>query len=187
LKLGETGRSAEEVGLVELLSRAAPEGLRFFYARELGANDPKLSGIINEAVYVAGLPDRFLEQIGIDGIEQLRERIDQRKAGPLEVTRVIDDVQKRVNVSQYLVQVLVGDGAQSLERAGLPPDMVPVTVRLRITGGGTAKVSEALNALLDQPETPACFVRSELLWNEKGVTATPMDLQLLRYRFLPGR
>jgi hypothetical protein len=176
-------REGEEVnyeGLVDLLSGVSPEGIRFFSARKLASGDAKLSGVIHTAVYVAGISLDFLQDNGLGEIETLRERIEQRKRGDLVVTRVIDSVQKLVNVSQYLEQVTVGQGIESLERAGFPANLVAVTLHLRITGGGTAKVSEALSALLDLPETPAYFVRSALLWNDKGLSATPMDLEILK-------
>jgi radical SAM family uncharacterized protein/radical SAM-linked protein len=161
------------------LSKVAPQGLSFSAARRLDPRDAKLSGVINQAVYVAAIPRAFLRKAGLTE-DALREMIALRKGQPLTVERVIEGVHKQVRVSDYLVDAEVGRGGAELQRAELGEDLVPIELRLRITGGGTAKASEALAALLERPELPAAFVRTALLWVRENQTATPLDLEALR-------
>ncbi len=169
--------------LPERLSRLSPDGLSFFAARELGEGDAKLSRIIDQALYAAALPAAALRQAGIRGADELEKRLRQRMGEKLQVKRVTDKGEKRIDVSRFLIEVRVNEGREAVERAGLDRNAVPLTLRLRVGAEGTAKPSEALGALLGESvAVDSRFVRSELLWTRGGVRATPMDLEALRMR-----
>lgn len=171
--------------LPELLSASSIDGIRFVAARTLGPNDPKLSRIIDEAVYVAALPKVALAQLGVRDAEALAMRLQERRQQPLWARRNIEGVGKRIDVSAYLLDAQVGRGAETLARAGLVGDFVPLQMRLRITPNGTAKASEALSALLGESEVPMRIVRADLLCSQSAGRASPMQLEALREAFKP--
>jgi hypothetical protein len=173
--------------LPELLSASSIDGVRFVAAATLGASDPKLSRIIDEAVYVAALPRAALDTLGVRDAGELQQRIALAAQGPLAVRREIDGIGKRVDVAQYLLGARAGVGAEALRRAGLVGELMPLELRLRITGSGTAKPSEALQALLGQPELPVRFVRAALLCSRHGVHVSPLELEQLRAAFAQAR
>jgi hypothetical protein len=166
--------------LAERLNEATLDGLTFFGARLLRPGDAKLSQVIHEAVYVAGLPRSTLEAVGCSDSESLRALIEERMQGELRARRTIEGIGKWVDVKRYLGAVEVGAGAQTLADAGIVGDLTSVRIQLRITDAGTAKVSEALATLLGQDELPARFVREQLLWRSEGTVGEPLDLERLR-------
>jgi radical SAM-linked protein len=187
LSLGEyvdlklvAGAPLDCAALPELLSSSSIDGVRFTSAVELGAQDPKLSRVIDEAVYVAGLPRSALDQLGLHGVGELQARLTQGARGPLVVRRNIDGVGKRIDVANYLLDVRVGQDDETLRRAGLLGDLMSVRMRLSVSPSGTAKPSEALEALLGRADLPVRFVRAELLCTQNGVRATPLQLESLR-------
>src|SRR5439155_4793273 len=100
----------------------------FVEAAKLGADDAKLSRVIDEAVYVAGLPRAALEQLGVRDQTQLAALTAERAAGPLVVKRMIEGIGKRIDVAQYLLSARVGEGAAVLARAGLIGELVPIEI-----------------------------------------------------------
>jgi radical SAM family uncharacterized protein/radical SAM-linked protein len=170
-----------------LLSSASIDGIRFVEAAQLGADDAKLSRVIDEAVYVAGLPRAALEQLGVRDQAELAALSAERAAGPLVVKRMIDGIGKRIDVAQYLLSARVGEGGGVLARAGLIGELMPIEIRLSITDRGTAKASEALEALLGRGDLPARLVRADLLCTRAGVRAAPLELATLRAALGPLR
>ncbi|HKU38875.1 MAG TPA: TIGR03936 family radical SAM-associated protein, partial [Polyangiales bacterium] len=159
------------------LSEAALDGLEFFAARKLEARDPKLSQLIQEASYVAGIPRAALPELGYADASQLAAAVAARSGGELRTRRVIDGIGKWVDVHRYLADVAVGEGAELLEQAGIAGDLIPIKFTLRITEQGTAKASEALETLLGAKEVPARIVRASLGWRAGHKTGTPLDLE----------
>mgnify|MGYP001077599978 CR=1 FL=1 len=182
VQLRELSDKALDLGsLPERLSGFAPEGIDFFAACELGKDDAKLSRIIDQAVYAAALPAPALDQAGLDSAGALEARVRQRMGDNLLIKRVTDKGEKSIDLSRFLLQVRVGEGRVAIERAGFDREAIPVTLRLHVGAEGTAKPGEALGALLGERVAAASrFVRSELLWTQGGVRATPMQLQALR-------
>jgi hypothetical protein len=78
-----------------------------------------------------------------------------------------------------LLDVRVGEGAEALQRAGLRGDLLPITLRIRLAPDGSAKASEAVEALLGA-DVPTRIVRTALLCRRERGTAEPMDLAGLR-------
>jgi radical SAM-linked protein len=173
--------------LPEQLSAASVDGLRFVAATALGNDDPKLSRVIDEAVYVAGLPAAALELIGALDAAALAQRLQDGARGDLVVRRDIDGIGKRIDVGRFLLGVRVGEGADALQRAGLRGELVPVELRVAIRGDGTAKPTEVLEALLGRADVPARFVRAELLCTQAGVRVAPLDLEGVRSAFAARR
>ncbi|MFI5307782.1 MAG: TIGR03960 family B12-binding radical SAM protein, partial [Polyangiales bacterium] len=175
--------AVDDEALPELLSASSIDGVRFLAARTLGPSDPKLSRVIDEAVYVAGLPRDALELLGVSDVDGLAEKLAQGAQGDLVVRRAIDGIGKRIDVGEFLVSAVAGRGGDVLARAGLRGELMPVELRLRIGGNGTAKVSEALQALLGRPDLSARYVRMGLMCTHAGARATPMELETLRAAF----
>lgn len=164
--------------VAERLNRVTSDGIRFFGARLLGDDDASISRIIDEAVYVAGLARSTLDALGLPDVDALRARIEERRALPsLVVRRTIDGIGKNVDVAKYVVDVQAGVGGDLLTRAGIGGELVPITIRLRITNHGAAKAQEALDALLGATDVDARLVRAELSGARTGKRAMPLDLE----------
>ena len=177
------GNDPDLASLPERLSAFSPDGLTFFAVRELGEGDAKLSRIIDEAVYAAALPAPALRACGLDNPAELEKRVRQRMGERLLVKRVTDKGEKSIEVSRFLLEARVGEGREAVERADLGQKVIPLTLRLQVSAGGTAKPGEALRGLLHESVATAVrFVRTELLWTRGGVRATPLELQALRTR-----
>ncbi|HKP59625.1 MAG TPA: TIGR03960 family B12-binding radical SAM protein [Polyangiales bacterium] len=168
------------------LSEAALDGLDFFAARRLGDRDPKLSQLIHEAGYVAGIPRAALAELGFADELQLAATVAERSRGELRTRRVIDGVGKWVDVHRYLAQVAVGEGAELLASAGVVGDLIPIQFRLAITEQGSAKASEVLETLLDRREVPARIVRTGLGWRTPADSGTPLELERYRSAHAPA-
>jgi radical SAM family uncharacterized protein/radical SAM-linked protein len=162
------------------LSEASIDGLEFFGARLLARDDAKLSQLVNEAVYVAGLPRAALEALGLADENTLRESVAARCQGELRTRRTIEGIGKWVDVKRYLVSAEVGSGAETLAAAGVVGDLVPLRMQLRITDSGSAKASEALETLLGQSDVPARIVRAKLLWRVGDALGTPLEIERAR-------
>jgi radical SAM-linked protein len=173
--------------LPEQLSAASVDGLRFVAATALGNDDPKLSRVIDEAVYVAGLPQAALDLIGVRDVAGLAQRLADGAHGELIVRRDIDGIGKRIDVARFLLDVRAGEGAAALQQAGLRGDLVPVELRVAIHGDGTAKATEVLEALLGRADVPARFVRAALLCTQGGARVAPLDLEGVRAAFAARR
>ncbi|MGD8861680.1 MAG: TIGR03960 family B12-binding radical SAM protein [Myxococcales bacterium] len=170
------------------MSETAIDGVRFVQAVPLGAGDPKLNRLIDEAVYVAGLPAAALQQLGAPDAQALQALLDAHRAtDDLVVRRDIDGVGKRVDVGRYLLDARAGQGAETLRRAGLLGDLVPITIRMQITGAGTAKASEAFQVLLGGEHVPSRIVREALLCTAGGIRVEPTELAPIRAAFAPTR
>jgi radical SAM-linked protein len=168
-------------GLPARLDAVSELGIRFLDAIVLGDVDRRVTRVIDEAVYVAGVPHLALAELGLADPAALRARIEDRIAqGELTVVRTIDGIGKKVDVGRYLLGVEVGEGADVLERAGIGGRLVPLRIRLSVTGGGTAKVGEALEALTGVRDLPARFVREALLAHMGERRVSPHDVGGLR-------
>ena len=70
---------------------------------------------------------------------------------------------------------------EALEAAGIAGSgLTPVSIALRFTDTGTAKISEALEALTGQRELPAQFLREKLMWRIGSDDGDPLELARLR-------
>jgi radical SAM-linked protein len=159
------------------LSEATLDGIDFFEARRLRDGEPKLSALINEGSYVAGIPLAALSDLGFDSSEALHQAVAARSGGELRTRRMVDGIGKWVDVHRYLREVAVGEGADSLEEAGIGGELLPIRFRVEITDQGSAKASEVLETLLDAREVPARIVRTSLGWRAGGASGTPFDLE----------
>jgi hypothetical protein len=79
-------------------------------------------------------------------------------------------------VLPYLLEVAVGEGRAELARAGIAGSLLPMRMRLRITGSGGTKPSEVIEALLGEREPALRMVRTHL-----GLgPLSPLDLDAVR-------
>jgi hypothetical protein len=121
-----------------------------------------------------------LEELGLGDLDALKARVSERLEGNLTVLREIKGIGKKVDVGRYLLGVEPGEGAEVLERAGIGGRLLPIRLRLRITGGGTAKPTEALEVLLGERDLPVRLVREALLAHAGDARVPPHDLAALR-------
>ncbi|MDH5675743.1 MAG: TIGR03960 family B12-binding radical SAM protein [Myxococcales bacterium] len=169
------------------LTEGSIAGIDFEAAVALRPGDAKLSRVIDEAVYVAGLPRALTERFG-DGSEgAVAAAIAARQAQPLEVTRVMGRQHKRIDVGRYLLEAHVGSGRQALMHAGIDGDLMALELRIAITPGGSAKATEALEALLDAPGMSIPIVRSELGLHASDGLISPLRLLELGAELGKGR
>ncbi len=170
-------------GLAERLNAVSELGIRFLDARALGPMDKRVTRVIDEAVYVAAVPHAELAARGLGDLDALRARIAERREGPLVVHRQVKGIGKKVDVAKYLLDVAPGEGGEVLEAVGLVGALVPLRFRMRLTGSGAAKPTEALAAVLGLApgdELPSRWVREALLADVDGRRVWPHDLAGLR-------
>lgn len=177
------GDETDFATLPAALTEATVDGIRFLDTLPLSPQDPKLGRVIHEAEYVAALPRASLTQIGCANDADLARRIAERRAGDLRVRRNIDGIGRIVDVSRHLVDATVGAGADLLARAGLVGDLVPVHLRIRLDADGSAKASEALEALTGAQDLSARHVRTALVCTHGGGRTTPLELDAIRRAF----
>ena len=163
------------------LNAVSELGLVFLDAIALGDGDRRVTRVIDEAVYVAGLPDTVLRERGLGSLEALRARVAERRAaGALTVVRTIEGIGKKVDVGRYLTSAEVGAGEEVLEQAGIGGRLVPIRLSMRIEGGGAARPSEAIEAILGERDLPMRLVREALFADVDGARVAPHDVPALR-------
>jgi radical SAM-linked protein len=181
VKLIETPGLDQEA-IRERLLGASLESILFTDAAILGPNDAGVGKVVDRALYAVGLPKIALETLGIpegtpnDQLEALRNLIDGRRQGPLTVVRDAKGIKRTIQVGDYLRAVVVGAGAEALQRAGIGGELLPFTFEVTMTGQGGARPSEVLQVLLGDAELPVRLVRMFLGKGE----LSPMRLEELR-------
>jgi len=168
--------------LPEQLSKETIDGVRFVAVRVLGADgaqDAKLNRVIDEARYVAALPRAGLRALGLENEIALQALIDEKMKTPLVVRRNVEGIGKRIDVSKPLISARAGVGQDVLERAGLLGELMPIALRMRLVQDGSAKATEAIEALLGV-DIPVRCVREGLYCTFAGPDVTPLDLPELR-------
>lgn len=166
---------ADEV--VRRLNDAAAGGIHVTGAAFLGANDPKLSALIDGARYVAALSTASLENIGhIDG---LKRRLDEfHAAESVRFRRVIDGIGRDIDLKRFVIALRVGGEEEmtELRRAGLVGRMTPLEVRVVIAPSGSVKIAEVVQTVTSDPEFPFKAVRAALTVRGRS----PLELDLHR-------
>jgi radical SAM family uncharacterized protein/radical SAM-linked protein len=179
---GERGFLLGEMpDLVKRLNAVTEPGIEWTGAALLGNEDPGISKVITRADYVIGVPHTVLGELGLSDPQALAERIRSRIAlassGGLIVHRDIEGVGKKVDVGKYLIEAHPGEGGEILTSAGIGGTLVPIALKIAVTGEGTAKAIEVVEALLGQKDAPVRIVRAALLAKD-GLT--PFDLSAIR-------
>jgi radical SAM-linked protein len=175
VKLIETP-GLDEQAVRERLLGASLESILFTDAAVLGPNDAGIGKVVDTARYAVGLPRAALDALGVKDAAGLRQRIDERRTGPLTVIRDAKGIKRTIQVGQYLRDVTVGAGAEALGQAGIGGELVPFTFELAMMGQGGARPSEVLQVLLGDADLPARLVRMFLGKGE----LSPMRLAELR-------
>ena len=159
--------------LVARLAGATPPGLRFLDATLLTADDPPVSSVVTAARYVVGLAGPTLADIGGEALlaERIATLLSKTEA---PVRRDLGGVGKVVDVRKFLRSFAIGGDAafEALERAGIVGALLPLEVVIAITPTGSAKIAEAVEALLGGP-APHLSVRVALL----AGSGTPLELE----------
>jgi hypothetical protein len=179
------GAVVDLASLPATLSEVSIDGVRITAVRALAPSDRPINRVIDQAQYVFALPRSTLEHLGLHDKQAIAARISERRErGDLHVLRKSEGVGRKIDVGRYLLDVRVGEGREALQAAGLVGDLLPITIRMRITDSGTAKATEALEALLGERDLTAWTVRAALLGETELGDVTPMSLEALR---LPQR
>jgi radical SAM family uncharacterized protein/radical SAM-linked protein len=174
------------------LNEHSPVGLVFEGAQTLGAEDANIAKVLGDgayARYVVGVPRSALPDAGLvtkpvngDWETALRQEIEgQLEGGSLVVLREIDGIKKKVEVRRYLRTVTVGAGRETLARAGVVGDLIPIEIEVALSGPGGVKISEVVEALLGK-DLPHRSIRATM-WSTRAMrTVDPLDLASLRKR-----
>lgn len=177
---------------VAKMNRAAPDGLHFVSATLLGPTDAAVSKQIDEVHYVAAMPlsearravsnsgeaEAPMDRAALEAA--LKARIDARKTQPLEVFRRVKGIGKKVDVARYLLDIEVGAGAETVSRAGLVGELIPIRIQIRVTGQGTARAAECIEALFERDDLEVRYIREAFFGTPVKHRATPMELDKLR-------
>ena len=172
---GSRGIDLDDV--VARLNAVSESGLEVVDFRLLGGNDPGINKIIEEAQYAVGIPMSSFADLGLTDRASLEARILARHTPELEHLRDVGGIGKKISVGKYLSEVEVGSGAEHLAAAGYLGDLIPLRLRIRITGEGSTKASEAIEALLDVRDVPCRIVRVAMRTEKQH---TPMELDFIR-------
>jgi radical SAM-linked protein len=147
-------------GLLDRLNAVSESGIVFSGARMLGASEPRLSKVIEEAGYVAGVAHSVLEELGLNDVEAIRARAGR---GELVVHRDLEGgLKKKIDVNELLLGYEIGEGADALREAGIVGRVLPIRFRVRILGSGGVRPTEAIDALLGGRDVPVRLVRESL-------------------------
>jgi radical SAM-linked protein len=166
--------------LAHALNKASPEGLEWRGGVLLGPEDRGVSKVIDTARYAVGIPRRALDAIG--GEARLREEVARVLASnDVKVIRRFErGLAKSVDVKRFLraLSPLDPRAARFLEDARVLGDLVPLLVDTQISGEGSVKIAEVLEALFG--ELPFHAVRAELGTRDGERIVPPLDLAALR-------
>jgi radical SAM-linked protein len=133
---------------LEALSASAPDGLDFTGAVRLGGDDAAVSRLIDTARYAVAFPRSVLAARG--GEAWLRDRVLAILAATeLPQVRRIEGIGKAIDVRAFLRHVEVGSpiASEAVRASGLLGDLVTMLVDVAVTGSGSVKISEVLEAL----------------------------------------
>jgi len=151
---------------LDALIEGAPDGLRFLDARALAQGDASISKLIDVARYAVAIPKSAIDE------RDARDAIDRALAAEsLVVTRSIEGIGKKVDVRKYTREIAFGDARarDAIARAGIVGDLHAIFVEIAITPSGSAKISEAVEAVFG--DVPAKCVRSELVQSARAASA----------------
>ncbi|MCA9554856.1 MAG: TIGR03960 family B12-binding radical SAM protein [Myxococcales bacterium] len=162
------------------------EGVGFFGSVALGENDASVNKLLSRATYVAGIAPAVLAQAGLQDEAALVRRIEERRAGPLTMKKMVKGIGRTVDLSAQLEDVRVGEGAAALARAGFTGHLIPVTLELGIDGSATPNPAKTLSALLDDADLPFQLVREGLYVVRDGEKCSPLDLARIRPAMKPS-
>jgi radical SAM family uncharacterized protein/radical SAM-linked protein len=171
------GAPSDTDQLLAQLNRVTAMGLGFSAATRLGPMDPRVTAIIDGARYAVALAGPAVRELG--GIDELKRRLEAFHAEPsIKIRRTIQNIGRDIEVKQYVTSAALGSDAalEFIRRAGIVGGFVPLDVTVRITGSGSVKITEVVQAITGMTSFPHKAVRASLLG--KGVS--PMDLDAHR-------
>ena len=167
--------------LVSRLNSSSVRGIVFSQCRALGLQEPGLNKRLRGAHYVCAIPTMELAEAGFRHVSEFVDRYEQanRDGEVLEVVRNVKGIKKRVRIQDY-VQSIDEGGAQYLQAAGLGTHLPALQIRTEISGHGTVRPREVLQALANK-EIDAQWVRAALIFEEEAGAE-----QALRSRIQPS-
>jgi hypothetical protein len=159
--------------LLERLNAVTVTGLGFGGAVRLGPSDPRVTAIIDAGTYVVALAHPALRALG--GVPELERRIAAFTAAEsVKVRRTIQNLGRDIELKQFVTEVRLGgdEARETVQKAGIVGTFVPLTVSIRITGSGSAKIAEVVEALTGDATFPFKAVRAALT----GRGVSPLEL-----------
>ncbi len=157
--------------LLERLNRGASPGLRFVAARKLATGEPRVNTLIDGARYWIGLA--FDEVTAWGGVDKLAARIAEfLEADEVVVVRNVKGISRAINVRALVRSVEIPEVDNVPERVGLVGRVVPLVVSVVVSPAGGVKVTEIVQAILQQTGFPHRAVRLEL----KRGSGAPFDV-----------
>lgn len=179
IKLCDDG-TQDRADVLQRLSKVDVEGITITAAAYLDKQDVPLGKVINQAVYVAGIPLQVLKAHGLASPAAIRSHIEAKLAQPLFAMRDVKGIGRRIEVSKYLHSVTVDEGAQVLAQAGYIGELLPIRFCVRIEPTGSAKATEVMAALFAGMDLPVRLVRAGLMLKSPDSELHPMQLGELR-------
>ena len=178
----------DAAALCAALGDGAQVGMRFVGGARLGPQDAGAARVIDAASYAVGVPRSVVEARG--GVAWLRERVAAvMEATEQVVVRRIEKIGKRVNVREFVQTLAVDteDAHAALGRAGVVGEMVALAVDVEVRGSGGVKISEVVEVIFGDAETPHRAVRTALgLRRAGGGVTSPLELAALRRKPVAG-
>jgi radical SAM-linked protein len=138
--------SAEE--LVERLAAHSSGGLTFLGACKLEQQDKGVSAVITAARYLIALPESVVRERGGVGFVEAAIAEFLQKSEHI-VRRSIDGLGKKVDVRRFVRSLRVGGDPEreTLLRAGLLGDLLPLEAVVELGPTGSTKAAEIVEAL----------------------------------------
>jgi radical SAM-linked protein len=165
------GVDLDPESVLEDLTRASAQGVRFHRGVRLGPSDPPVTRIIDGAEYVVVFARKAMPALE----DEIRAFFAKPEA---RVLRRVDGIGKWVDVRAYVRSIDVG-GEEVAREAGIEGDIVCLRVVVRISQTGGVKISEVCEAL-DLGETPSVMIRAEMFAERDGARVSLFDPARLR-------
>jgi radical SAM family uncharacterized protein/radical SAM-linked protein len=175
------------------LTAASAEGIRFFAAAKLDAEDPPLSKVVDSAEYLFAIPRSFLGDAPVDAALAhfaAREHAylvrGGDEAGGSGKPGKFAGIGKKLDVKRYVhrLERMPEDAARAIfSKAGLVGDFHAIHLAIGTDQNGSAKLTEVLSVLFERPEAeiPWQAVRTALGARLDDGTLAPLtDLSTMR-------
>jgi radical SAM-linked protein len=141
-------KSFDPAELLEEMSAAGGDGLRFVAGTTLGPTDSGITKVITGARFLLVFARSVLAEHG--GEAWLAERIARfAESSEHKVRREMGGLAKYVDVRSYVTGIRIGGehAHRELARAGFFGDLLPVETSVKILGQGGVRVAEIVEAL----------------------------------------
>jgi radical SAM-linked protein len=149
--------------LLERLNRATTPGLRFVGAAQIDSTDLSISRVVDEAVYILGIPETSLgaraEECRLIVAAKVRDFLAESAQ---TVVRDVQGIKRKLDAKKGLLHLELGGTAaeRALFQAGIVGRLIPLELHLKVDPSGSVRPREVVEAL--GLTGPVMVVRSEL-------------------------